>query len=73
MPQLHELAINQPVKRPLTIALVDKDSSTPLKSSIQRIGKNMLAATYECDLLLQSIKTLLQNYDQKKFNKLPKV
>ena len=73
MRQLQELAIKPPVKRPLTLALVDKDSSTPLKSSIPRIGENMFAATYECYLLLQSIIILLQNYAQKKFNNLPKV
>ena len=33
----------------------------------------MLAATYDCDPLLQSIIALLQNFDQKKFNKLLKV
>ena len=33
----------------------------------------MLAATYDCDPLLQSIIALLQNFDQKKFNKLPKI
>ena len=71
--KLHELAIKPPVKRPITLALIDKNSNTPLKSSIQRIGENMLAATYDCDPLLQSIITLLQNFDQKKFNKLPKV
>ena len=43
--KLHELAIKTPVKRPITLALVDKNSNTPLKSSIQRIGENMLAAT----------------------------
>ena len=73
MRQLQERAIKSPVKTPLTLALVDKDSSTPIKSSIQRMGENMLAATYECDLLLQSVISLLQNYDQKKFNKLPKI
>ena len=72
MHQLQERAIKPPVKRPLTLALVDKDSSTPLKSSVQRIGENMLAATNECDLLSQLVITLLQNYDQKKFNKPPK-
>ena len=71
--KLHELAIKPPVKRPITLALIDKNSNTPLKSSIQRIGENMLAATYDCDPLLQSIITLLQKFDQKKFNKLPKV
>ena len=71
--KLHELAIKPPVKRPITLALIDKNSSTPLKSSIQRIGENMLAATYDCDPLLQSIIALLQNFDQKKFNKLPKI
>ena len=71
--KLHELAIKPPVKRPITLALIDKNSSTPLKSSIQRIGENMLAATYDCDPLLQSIIALLQTFDQKKFNKLPKI
>ena len=71
--KLHELAIKPPVKRPITIALVDKNSNTPLKSSIQRIEENMLAATYDCDPLLQSIIALLQNFDRKKFNKLPKI
>ena len=71
--KMHELAIKPPVKRPITLALIDKTSNTPLKSSIQRIGENMLAATYDCDPLLQSSITLLQNFDQKKFNKLPKV
>ena len=70
---LHELAIKPPVKRPITLALIDKSSSTPLKSSIQRIGENMLAATYDCDPLLQSIIAILQNFEQKKFKKLPKV
>ena len=32
--KLHELAIKPPVKRPITLALIDKNSSTPLKSSI---------------------------------------
>ena len=50
--KLHELAIKLPVKRPITLALIDKISSTPLKSNIQRIGENMLAATYDCDPLL---------------------
>ena len=71
--KLHEFATIAPVKRPITLALVDKNSNTRLKSSIQRIGENMLAATYDCDPLLQSIIALLQNFDQKKFNKLPKV
>ena len=71
--KLHELAIKPPVKRPITIALVDKNSSTPLKSSKQRIGENMLAETYNCDLLLQSILSLLQKFDQKKFTKFPKI
>ena len=71
--KLHDLVIKPPVKRPITLALVDKNSDTPLKSSIQRIGENMLAATYDCDLLLQSIIALLQNFDQRKFNNLPKI
>ena len=71
--KLHELAIKPPVQRPITLALVDKNSSTPLKSSIQRIGENMLAAIYDCDPLLQSIIAILQSFDRKKFNKLPKV
>ena len=44
---LHEIAIKPPVKRPLTLALVNKTSTIPLKSSIQRIGENILAGTYE--------------------------
>ena len=71
--KLHELAIKPPFKRPITLAMVDKNASMPLKSSIQRIGENMLAATYDCDLFLQSIIAPLQNFDQKKFNKLQKI
>ena len=43
--KLHEIAIKPPVKRPKTLALVDKTSTIPLKSSIQRIGENILAYT----------------------------
>ena len=41
--KLHEIEIKALVKRPL--ALVDKNSSAPLKSSIQRIGENIRAGT----------------------------
>ena len=45
--QLQAIAIKSPIKRPITLALIDKNSSTPLKSSIRRIGENILAGTYE--------------------------
>ena len=65
--QLQELAIKPPVKRPFTLALVDKSSKIPLKSSIQRIGENILAGTYESDQTLQTVKQLLKQFDTKKF------
>ena len=34
--KLHEIAIKPPIKRPITLALVDKTSTIPLKSIIQR-------------------------------------
>ena len=71
--QLQELAIKPPVKRPFTLALVDKSSKIPLKSSIQRIGENILAGTYESDQTLQTVIQLLKQFDTKKFKKLPKV
>ena len=71
--QLQELAIKPPIKRPFTLALVDKSSKTPLKSSIQRIGENILARTYESDQTLQAVIQLLKQFDTKKFKKLPKV
>ena len=71
--KLHEIAIKPPVKRPITLALVDKTSTIPLKPSIQRIGENILAGTYEHDPLLQPIVDILKNYNQQKVNKLPKV
>ena len=71
--KLHENAIKLPVKRPITLAFVDKTSTIALKSSIQRIGENSLAGTYEHHPLLQSIIDILKNYNQQKVNKLPKV
>ena len=71
--QQQELAIKPPVKRLFTLALVDKSSKTPLKSSIQRIGENILAGTYESDQTLQTVIQLLKQFDTKKFKKLPKV
>ena len=71
--KLHEIAIEQPVKRPITLASVDKTSTIPLKASNQRIGENSFAGTYEHDPLLQSIIDVLKNYNQQKVNKLPKV
>ena len=47
--ELHEIAIELPVKRPITLALIDKASTIPLKSSIQRIGGGILAGMYEHD------------------------
>ena len=44
-----------------------------MKSSIQRIGENILAGTYESDQTLQSVIKLLQQYDEKQFKKLPKI
>ena len=71
--QLQELAIKPAVKRPFTLALVDKSSKIPLKSSIQRIGENILAGTYESDQTLQTVIQLLKQFDTKKFKKLPEV
>ena len=71
--KLHEIAIKASVKRPITLALVDKTSTIPLKSSIQRIGENILAGTYKHDPLLQSNIDILKIYKQQKVNKLPKV
>ena len=71
--KLHKIAIKPPVKRPITLALIDKTSTIPLKSSIQRIGENILAGTYEHDPLLQSIIDILNNHNQQKMNKLLKV
>ena len=70
--KLHEIEIKALVKRPL--ALVDKNSSAPLKSSIQRIGENIRAGTQEHDPLLQSIIELLKKPGrEKEEKKLPKV
>ena len=71
--QLQALAIKPPVKRPFTLALFDKHSETPLKSSIQRVGENILAGTYESDQTLQTIIQLIKHFDAKKLKKLPKV
>ena len=71
--QLQELAIKPPVKRPFTLALVDKSSKIPLKASIQRIGENILAGTYESDQTLQTVIQLLKQFDTKKFKKSLKV
>ena len=71
--KLHEIAIKPPVKRPITLALVDKTLTNPLKSSIQRIGENILTGTYQHDPILRSIIDILRNYNQQKVNKLPKV
>ena len=53
--QLQELANKPPVKHPFKLALVDKSSKTPRKSSIQKIGENNLAGTYESDQTLQTV------------------
>ena len=71
--QLHEIAMKPPIKRPFKLALIDKDSKMPLESSIQRIGENFLAGTYESDQTLQSVIKLLQHFDDKQFKKLPKI
>ena len=71
--QLQAFAIKPPIKRPITSALLDKNSNTPLKSSIRKIGENILAGTYESDQTLQKFIKLLQHYDEKQFKKLPKV
>ena len=71
--ELQQLAIKPPVKRPFTIALIDKNSNNPLKSSIQRIGENILVGTYEHDPVLQTVISLLKEFNEKKLKKLPKV
>ena len=43
--KVHEIAIKPPVKRTIPLALLVKTSTIPLKSSIQRIGENILAGT----------------------------
>ena len=53
--QLQEVAIKPPIKRPFTLALIDKNSNIRLKSSIQRIGENILAGTYQSDQTLQAV------------------
>ena len=64
--KLHEIAIKPPVERPTTLSFIDKTSTIPLKSSIQRIGENILAETYEQDRLLQSIIDILKNHNQQR-------
>ena len=54
------------VKLPLTLALKDKNSTVPPKFSIQRIGENILAGTYEHDPLLQSIIEILKTFTNRK-------
>ena len=71
--QLQAIARKPPIKRPITLALIDKNSNTPLKSSIQRIGETILAGTYKSDQTLQKVITLIQHYDEKQFKKFPKV
>ena len=65
--EVQQLAIKPPVKRPFTLALIDKDTNMPLKSSIQRIGENILAATHQSYSLLQTVIQLLKQFDEKKF------
>ena len=71
--QLQAIAIKPPIKRPFTLALIDKTTNIPLKSSIQRIGENILAGTYKSDQTLQAVIKLLQQYDDIQFKKLPKI
>ena len=68
-----ELAIMPPAKRTLTIATIDKLSKEPIKSSISKIGENILAGTYESDELLQKIVNLNKSPDKRKIEKLPAI
>ena len=70
--KLHETAIKPSEKRQLNINLVDK-RDTAIKTSLEKIGENILAATYLSDQLLQNIIKLLKNFDKRKYDKLPKI
>ena len=62
-----------PPKRTVTLASIDKLSNEPIKTSISRIGENVLAGTYESVKLLQKLIKLITRPDQKKIDKLPAV